>query len=164
MYIQASTFGKEKDQQYMKSALLQAKKAFQANEVPIGALVVDSQGVIISRGYNRVEALCTQAAHAEIIAISKAGKKKEDWRLEGCWLYVTLEPCALCINLIILSRLAGIVFGPRSPLFGFQSVDNKDELSLYKKHTLQIVAGVGERESCDLLKKFFQSKRKNHCE
>lgn len=142
----------------MKKALKQAEKAYALEEVPIGAVVVDSDGTIIGRGYNQVEKQHTQAAHAEFIALSRTGKKKGDWRLNGCWLYVTLEPCAMCMNLAILSRLDGIVFGSRSPLFGYQ-LDNALPFRLYKKSVLSIVGGILAEESARLLKDFFQRKR-----
>lgn len=118
-----SIFGHEKDLFFMSQALLQAQKALDKDEVPVGAVVVNADGVIIARGMNCTEAHHTQHAHAESLAIAKAGKKMRDWRLEGCWIYVTLEPCAMCMHLILLSRLAGVVFGASSPLFGFH-LDN----------------------------------------
>ncbi len=142
----------------MQKALWQAKKAYTLEEVPIGAVVVDADGTIIGRGYNQVEKQHTQAAHAEFIALSSAGKKKGDWRLNGCWLYVTLEPCAMCINLAVLSRLDGIVFGSHSPLFGYQ-LDNSLTFQLYKKSAISIVVGILAEESARLLKDFFRRKR-----
>ncbi len=145
---------------YMKKALQQAHKAFAANEVPIGAIIVDKQGNIIGRGYNKVEKLNSQSAHAEVLAINNAGKKLEDWRLLGCWMYVTLEPCAMCLHLILLSRMEGIVFGASSPLFGYH-LDKVGTLSIYKNSRLplEVVSRVGEQESAQLLKQFFKKKR-----
>lgn len=109
------------DSQYstMKAAISEALKALAKEEVPIGAVIVNKDGHIIARAHNLTEHKHTQAAHAEMLAIEKAGKKIGDWRLEGCWLYVTLEPCAMCYNLAVLSRLDGIVYGAESPLFGY---------------------------------------------
>ena len=103
----------------MNVAISEALKALAKEEVPIGAVIVNKEGVIIARAHNLTEHNHTQAAHAEVLAIQKAGKKLGDWRLEGCWLYVTLEPCAMCYNLAVLSRLDGIVYGAESPLFGY---------------------------------------------
>jgi tRNA(adenine34) deaminase len=154
-----SVFGKEKDLFFMQEALAQAKLAYEIDEVPIGAIVVNSEGDIIARAYNSVERDCTQRAHAESLAIEQAGKSLGDWRLEGCWLYVTLEPCSMCMGLIKLSRLAGVVYGASSPLFGF-SLDNEQDLWLYKKGIISIVEGIGGDQAAELLKKFFHKKRK----
>jgi tRNA(adenine34) deaminase len=160
MYAKKSSFGTQKDAAFIKQACTQAKKAFAKDEVPIGAIVVSAEGKVIGRGYNQVESSHTQAAHAEFIAIAQAGQQLGDWRLEGCWIYVTLEPCVMCVSLIKLSRLAGLVYGPRSKLFGFHTIiDNEMPFSLYQKE-LVIVEGIGERESVELLKRFFESKRR----
>jgi tRNA(adenine34) deaminase len=154
-----SVFGKEKDIFFMQEALAQAKLAYEIDEVPIGAIVVNSEGDIIARAYNVVEHDCTQRSHAECLAIEQAGKSLGDWRLEGCWLYVTLEPCSMCMGLIKLSRLAGVVYGASSPLFGF-SLDNEQDLWLYKKGIISVVEGVGGDQAAEILKKFFHKKRK----
>ncbi len=153
-------FGKEKDIFFMKEALVEAFKAYEMDEVPVGAVVVNGKGTIIGRGYNQVERDCTQRSHAEQIAIEQAGKALRDWRLEGCWVYVTLEPCVMCINLIKLSRCAGVVYGAASPLFGFQ-LDKIDKDSVYKRDTFSIIEGVCSDESASMLKKFFRQKRNN---
>ena len=143
----------------MRQALTQACTAFEKDEVPIGAVIANKEGVVIARAYNQVEAKDTQSAHAELLAINKAGKKIGDWRLNECWLYVTLEPCSMCMNLIYLSRLAGVVFGANSPLFGYR-LDNKQSDQVYKKAMVLVVEGVRVDESAQLLKRFFNQKRK----
>lgn len=137
---------------------MQARKASARDEVPVGAVIVDESGAIIARGYNKTEQQCTQAAHAEIEAIRKAGKIRGNWRCHGLWLYVTLEPCCMCMHLIKLSRMAGVVFGAPSPLFGYR-LDKGADLAVYKKDALQIVMQSNE-ESKQLLQYFFQQKRK----
>ena len=154
-----SIFGKEKDIFFMQEALAQAQLAYEIDEVPIGAIVVNSEGDIIARAYNVVERDCTQRSHAESLAIECAAKDLGDWRLDGCWLYVTLEPCSMCMGLIKLSRLAGVVYGASSPLFGF-SLDNEQDLWLYKKGIISIVEGIGGDQAAQLLKNFFHKKRK----
>ena len=144
---------------YMQQALKQAKKAYQKDEVPIGAVIISPEGKIVSRAYNRVETKKNPLEHAEIQTIIKACKKIGDWRLEGYWIYVTLEPCSLCINAILLSRLEGLVFGAKSPVFGYH-LDNKGPLQLYRRETLKIIEGIGAEESLRLLKSFFKRKRK----
>lgn len=144
---------------YMTTAFAQAKKAFAKDEVPIGAVIVNSQGIIIARAHNMVETTHAQTAHAELRALTKAGKEIGDWRLEGCWLYVTLEPCAMCMNAIKISRLAGIVFAAKSPLFGYSNIDNRESSWLYKNDTLAIIGGIYSEKSVELLQEFFKKKR-----
>lgn len=152
-------FGHEKDEFFMHKALEQARRAFAQDEVPVGAVVVDAQGNIVGRGYNQTEKRSTQIAHAECIAIARAGKKIGDWRLIGCWIYVTLEPCSMCMHLIRLSRCAGVVYGPSSPKFGYQ-LDNRHSFQIYKENVVEIATGVQAQKSADLLKLFFKNKRK----
>ena len=152
-------FGAAKDQLFMQEALVQAQYAATIDEVPIGAILVNPEGEIVGRGYNSVERDCTQRSHAEGIAIEQASKKLGDWRLAGHWLYVTLEPCTMCMGLIKLSRLDGVVYGAASPLFGFR-LDNKDHLWVYKKDAFSIIEGVEKEASAAVLKKFFHKKRK----
>jgi tRNA(adenine34) deaminase len=156
-----TVFGKDKDLFFMQEALVQAQCAYEIDEVPIGAVVVNPAGVIIGRGYNGVERDYTQRAHAESLAIEDAGKSLGDWRLNGCWLYVTLEPCSMCMGLIKLSRLAGVVYGAPSPLFGFH-LDNQDDLWVYKRDAVVVMDGVMADEAAGLLKKFFQNKREKN--
>jgi tRNA(adenine34) deaminase len=149
------------DQFYMDAALAQAKKAFLANEVPIGAVVIDTQGTIIGRGYNQVEKKQQQAAHAEVLAIQKANKVFNNWRLNHCWLYVTVEPCRMCMGLIRLSRMAGVIYGIDSPLFGY-SLDRESEFPVYKENVVKVIKGLRAQEAADLLKQFFKQKRKKN--
>lgn len=142
----------------MQQALAQARKAYVREEVPIGAVLVDGDGSIIARAYNQVEKQDTQAAHAELLAINKAGKAKSDWRLNDCWLYVTLEPCSMCMNLVYLSRIKGIVFAAASPLFGYR-LDNNQSDQVYKKITIEVIEGICADESAYLLKCFFNKRR-----
>lgn len=154
-----TVFGEEKDQFFMQEALEQAQCAAAIGEVPIGAVVVNAQGDIVGRGHNSVERDCTQRSHAECMAIEQASKAIGDWRLNGHWLYVTLEPCSMCMGLIKLSRLSGVAYGANSPLFGFR-LDNQPDLWVYKRNALMIIEGIKEQESATLLKNFFHQKRK----
>ncbi len=148
---------KKTDEYYMQLALKQAKKAFTIDEVPIGALVIDEVGKVLGRGYNQVEKKHQQIAHAEVIAISQACKKIGDWRLNNCTLYVTLEPCSMCMGLIRLSRLKRVVFGARSKLFGYQ-LDKEVQFPLYKKG-IEVKEGILADNAVEILKKFFKRKR-----
>ena len=103
---------------YMGCALDQARRAQAFQEVPVGAVGVDQDGKIIGQGCNFVECYRSQNYHAEVLAIKQASLVRGDWRLAGCWLYVTLEPCLMCLGLIALSRIEGIVYGAGSQKFG----------------------------------------------
>jgi len=144
---------------YMEHALVQAEKALAKQEVPVGAVVVDPQGAIVARGYNQVEKLGCQIAHAEMIAVQKACKKIGDWRLNGYWVYVTLEPCSMCMSFMKLSRVAGLVYGAESPLFGYH-LDKDTGLRLYNRDAVEIVGGICAEKAASLLKRFFKNKRK----
>ncbi len=145
-------------EQLMSKALLQAAIALKRGEVPVGAIIVDSDGKIIARGYNQIEKKACQLAHAEANAIQKACKKRGDWRLDGCWIYITLEPCLMCMGLIKLSRIKGIVFGAHSSLFGSGLVD-LEKMPSYTKG-ISIEGNCKKQQSIALLQAFFQNVRK----
>jgi tRNA(adenine34) deaminase len=147
-----------KKELFMRKALSQAKIALKHDEVPIGAIVVDHNQTIIGRGYNKIEKKQSQLAHAEAIAIAKAYKKAKSWRLIGCTIYVTLEPCLMCLGLIALSRIKCVIYGAKSHLFGTLPTDAYDA-SFYTKG-MSIQGGVNERESIELLQNFFRKARK----
>ena len=142
---------------YMQKALGLARIAYKKDEIPIGAVVVlDDQ--IIGKGYNMTEQAHSQSRHAEVRAIEQAGRKLGDWRLDNCTLYVTLQPCLMCMGLICLSRITRLVYGAESPLFGFD-FDKENLPCHYKKHMKGITTGVLEDESAMLLEKFFKQRR-----
>lgn len=145
---------------YMNKALAQARCALKRGEVPVGAVLVDFEGVILSRKYNKTEEKQSQAAHAECLAITQACKKRKSWRLDGCWLYVTLEPCLMCFGLITLSRISGVVYGASSPLFGAsRSVGPLEKDPLRMENRLTVIGGLKEYESAAILKLFFKQAR-----
>jgi tRNA(adenine34) deaminase len=146
------------DEEYMHKALEYAQKAAEEGEVPIGALVVDSTGAIIGVGYNQVEQNHTQTAHAEMQALREAAVYRGDWRLENCFLYVTLEPCTMCNGAARLSRLEAIIFGAQSNLFGCH-LDKDSFVPLYTSDTPFFKGGVCEKECIDILKMFFKRRR-----
>lgn len=147
----------------MQLALKEAQKAYDLEEVPVGALVVGPDGNVIGRGYNKVEKLQTQTAHAEIIAIEKACRKLGSWRLINCVIYVTLEPCTMCMSLIQLARMAGVVFGAASPLYGYRLKETTLE-AVSRKNEFAVIEGVEAHQAVKMLKQFFKSKRKANCE
>lgn len=143
----------------MKKALIQADKAFKSEEIPVGAVVI-KEDKVIGRAYNQREQLNDPTAHAEIIAITAAANTLGDWRLNGCTLYVTKEPCSMCAGAIINARLDMIVFGCYDEDEGCCG-------SLYQlcgdprfKTKVSVMGGVMENQSLSLLKEFFNSRRK----
>mgnify|MGYP004551764729 FL=1 len=135
----------------MKIAFKESEKAYKIDEIPVGAVVVKN-GKIISKGYNMKEKYNDPTMHAEIIAIRKACKKIKDWRLNGCTLYVTMEPCEMCLNVILESRIKNIVCGIKN------KKNNKID-DLIRKNQINIVYGVYEKKISDELNAFFQKIR-----
>lgn len=152
---------KKGDAWYMAQALSCAREAMEANEVPIGAVVVDENGAVIARAANSMERDCSQGSHAELKALSQAGLVRKNWRLEGCWIYVTLEPCAMCMYACLLSRVSGVVYGAESNFYGYH-LDNALLLQVYKKDSFSVIKGVCAPEAQALLTDFFQRIRKDY--
>lgn len=144
---------------FMEKAILEAKKAFTNNEVPVGAVVV-FQNKIIGKGHNQVELLHDATAHAEMIALSAAFEHFQDWRLLDATLYITLEPCLMCAGAIMQSRIKRVVWGAKDLRLGA----NGSFLDVFTKkhpmHQVEIEGGVLEEESADLMRRFFQKIRK----
>lgn len=146
------------DEKYMKEAIKQAKKAFSIGEVPIGCVIV-YQGKIIGRGYNRRTIDKNPLAHAELTAIRKASREMGDWRLEGCTMYVTLEPCQMCSGAIVQSRMDKVVVGCMNPKAGCAgSVLNLLQVKEFN-HQAELVTGVLEEECSRMMKTFFKELR-----
>ena len=146
------------DEKYMREAIKQAKKAYAIGEVPIGCVIV-YQDKIIARGYNRRTIDKNTLAHAELQAIRKASKKMEDWRLEECTLYVTLEPCQMCAGALVQSRIDEVVIGSMNPKAGCAgSVLNLLEVDGFN-HKVKITRGVLEEECSAMLSDFFKELR-----
>ena len=145
-------------QKYMKEALKQAKKAYAIDEVPIGC-VIEYEGKIIARGYNKRNYIKSTLGHAEIAAIKKAGKVIGDWRLEGCTMYVTLEPCPMCAGAILQARIPKVVIGCMNPKAGCAgSVINLLQMDGFN-HKTEIKRDVMQPECSELLQKFFRELR-----
>lgn len=153
------------DCQYMKEAIKQAKKAAAIGEVPIGCVIV-YQDKIIARGYNRRNTEGSTLAHAELVAIKKAAKKLGDWRLEGCTMYVTLEPCPMCAGAIVQARIPRVVIGALNPKAGCAG----SILDLFQvrqfNHQVEKETGIMEEECSIIMKEFFKElrnkKKKNY--
>ena len=146
------------DEKYMKKALLQAQRAYELGEVPIGCVIV-YEGKIIGRGYNRRNTDKNTLCHAEITAIRKASKVMKDWRLEGCTMYVTLEPCQMCAGACVQARIDRVVIGCMSPKSGCAgSVINLLQMDEFN-HKVEITKDVLHDECSSILTKFFEELR-----
>lgn len=147
------------DYYFMTKALAQAKRASDMGEVPVGAVVV-KDGKIISRGYNRRETDNDPCAHAELLAMRRASKKLNSWRLSGCTLYVTLEPCPMCSGVIVNSRIDKVVFGAYDEKAGccttLYHLCNDERFN----HRAQVLGGVMQEECGKILSDFFRARRK----
>lgn len=146
------------DEKYMKEAIKQAKKAALLGEVPIGCIIV-YEGKVIARGYNRRIIDKNVLSHAEIIAIRKACKKMGDWRLEGCTMYVTMEPCPMCAGAIVQARIPTVVIGCMNPKAGCAGsvLDMLHEDGF--NHQVETRDGVLGEECSQMLKSFFKELR-----
>ncbi len=144
--------------EYMQEALEEARAAEPAGEVPVGAVVLVG-GMVIARGQNRVLRDSDPTAHAEVVALRAAGRAVGNYRLNGCELYVTLEPCAMCVGAITHARVARLVYGAADPKAGAcgsaLDVMNHDALN----HRVEVVAGVMAEECGDVLREFFRARR-----
>lgn len=151
----------EMDEIYMAEALLEAQKASQQGEVPVGAVIV-YKGEIIARGHNRTEGSCDATSHAEMECLRSASAYLGNWRLEGAALYCTLEPCAMCAGAMILSRIETLVWGAPDHRHGAHgSWANLLDIP-HPIHRFQVRKGVLQKESAELLKQFFQEVRKKN--
>lgn len=148
----------DQDERYMKEAIRQAKKAYALKEVPIGCVIVH-EGKVIARGYNRRNTDKNTLAHAELIAIKKASKKLGDWRLEGCTIYITLEPCQMCAGAIVQARVTRAVIGSMNPKAGCAgSVLNLFKIAQFN-HQVELEKGILEDECSQMLSQFFRELR-----
>lgn len=147
------------DEYFMEKAISLAKKAYKRDEVPVGAVLVKDNEIIVS-SYNLKESHNNATHHAEILVLNKAYKKLNTWRLNDTTLYVTLEPCMMCTGAIIQSRVSRVVFGAYDPKGG--SIESNIIIDNVKgfNHSFEYKGGVLEEECSTLLKSYFKSKRK----
>ena len=150
----------EKYIKYMKEALKEAKKAELIDEVPIGCVIVKDDK-IIARGHNQRETNQSPIGHAEIIAINKASKKLKSWRLEGCDIYVTLEPCIMCSGAIIQSRISKVYYGASDPKGGAlgSSINVLEAKNI--NHHPEVISGVMQEECSTIITNYFKQKRQS---
>ena len=140
------------DEYYMKLAYKYAELAYEKDEVPVGAVIVKNS-IVLAKSYNLVETLTDVTAHAEMISITSATNKINSKYLVDCTLYVTLEPCVMCFEALIMSRISRIVYSVSDPKKG--GISNKTK----KKHNILISSGILQKESLDLIQRFFKEKR-----
>jgi len=143
----------------MKMALAEAEKGFKKDEVPVGAVVV-ADGKVIARAHNLRESLVDPTAHAEILALKKAGKKLGGWRLNEATLYTTLEPCPMCAGAVVHSRVKELVYGADDPKAGACGSIMNIVSSGHLNHKVKVVSGVMKKECSEILKVFFKKIRK----
>jgi tRNA(adenine34) deaminase len=147
------------DLYFMDMALKEAVKAQAAGEVPVGAVLVDMDGRILARGRNQTINCCDPSAHAEMLALRKAGRKVGNYRLLSTTLYVTIEPCLMCMGAIVHARVARVVFGAHDPKWGAAGSLYDFAQDSRLNHRPQIVAGVRIEACRTIMRQFFQSKR-----
>lgn len=146
------------DERWMGEALREASRALHMGEVAVGAVVV-KEGEVIGRGHNEVESREVATAHAEMLALGDASARLGDWRLDGCTVYVTVEPCHMCFGAFYLARISRVVYGARQPRSGAcGSIDSFHETELFN-HRIEVTGGVRREECLDLLHEFFRSVR-----
>ena len=139
-------------EKYMKIALKEAEKAKKHNDVPVGAVIIKNNK-IISRGHNKRELTKKVTKHAEIVAIERACRKLRSWHLEGCEIYITVEPCTMCYGAIEQARINKIIYGIDNEKFGYFSKNNTNKKMLIEK-------GILKKECENIMKEFFIKKRK----
>lgn len=157
-FLLIGDFMKNMNEIYMEEALKEAKKAYQNDDVPVGVIIV-KDGQIIARGHNKKEKNNIATEHAEIIAINKACKKINNWRLNDCIMYVTLEPCLMCAGAIIQSRIKKVIYGASNENYGY--VESIDHIFFNNKlgYRIEVEKGILKEKSVQLLQSFFKEKR-----
>jgi len=146
------------DEKYMSLALEQARMAFQRGEIPIGAVLV-REGVVIAADHNRREELRDATAHAEVLALRRGGELLGGWRLPGCTLYVTVEPCPMCAGALVQARVERLVYGAADPKGGAAGTLYDIVRDPRLNHRLEVTAGVLASECGLLMQLFFQARR-----
>ena len=151
---------RDKEENYMRLALRHAQHAFREKEVPIGAVIVDSNGIVLATARNQVETKHDVTAHAEIECLRKVTKLRNNWRLPDCTLYSTLEPCPMCLGAIQASRIKRVVYAAPDLRVGACGSWVDLVTSKHPFHTVELKSGLLQEESSILLKRFFQMRRR----
>ena len=156
--LQPTIMNNDSDEYYMRLALAEARAALEHEDVPIGAVIV-RDGVVIARAHNQRELLQDPTAHAEIIALTQAASAVGSWRLTGCTLYVTLEPCVMCAGALVLARVARLVYGADDPKAGACTSLYRITEDARLNHRVPVVGGVLAEECGGILREFFGARR-----
>ncbi len=146
------------DRLFMEAAMEEARLAFDEGEVPVGAVIVH-EGTIVARDHNRVEAMKLGTAHAEMLVLRQAAEKLGFWRLDGCTLYVTKEPCPMCAGAMVNCRLPRLVFGCSDPAFGAAGTRLDVTAMPGYIHTVEVTSGILADRALELIRSFFRSRR-----
>ncbi len=144
---------------FMRQALREAERAFEEQEVPVGAVIVD-EGRVVARAHNRPVHLKDPTAHAEILALRRAAKRLGNYRLRGCSLYVTIEPCAMCAGAIVQARLQRVVFGTSDPKAGANGSALRVLNHPMLNHQVEVLDGVLAQDCASILRDFFRARRR----
>jgi tRNA(adenine34) deaminase len=147
-------------ERWMRQALREAEQAAEEDEVPIGCVIVH-EGVIVGRGHNRVESLQDPTAHAEMIALTAATSTLQSWRLTGAHLYVTVEPCLMCVGAMLLARIDTVWYGPSEPKFGACGSLVHAPTLPGLNHRMRVVQGILAHEAAAMMQDFFRNRRKD---
>ncbi len=147
------------DSSFMRQAILEAQQAAREDEVPVGAVLVDVNGAVLAKAYNQTILLCDPTAHAEILALRSAAKALGNHRLVGTLLYVTIEPCVMCMGALLHARVARIVYGARDPKWGAAGSCYELAADTRLNHVIDVRGGILEDECRQLIQAFFRDKR-----
>jgi tRNA(adenine34) deaminase len=147
-------------EKYMQIALAQAEKAGRIDEVPIGAVLVDQKGRVLAKAHNHTIGNCDPTAHAEILALRAAAVKIKNYRLTGCVLYATIEPCLMCMGALVHARIAMVVYGACDPKWGAAGSLYNFAADQRLNHPFKVVAGVSKEQCRELIQAFFRNKRR----
>jgi tRNA(adenine34) deaminase len=143
----------------MRQALLEAQQAARQDEVPVGAVLVAQDGTVLAKAHNRTIALCDPTAHAEILALRAASRALGNYRLPNTTLYVTIEPCIMCMGALVHARVARIVFGAKDPKWGGAGSRYNLAADTGLNHAIEVQGGLLENECRELIQDFFRAKR-----
>lgn len=149
------------DEQFMALALDQAALARDHGEVPVGAVLVDSKGAVVAKGYNQPISACDPSGHAEIVVLREAGRVCGNYRFPDMTLYVTIEPCMMCVGALIHARIARVVIGAREPRSGALLSHPYNASHDCWNHSLEVEEGILENECGTIMKQFFAARRQN---
>ena len=143
-------------------ALEEAENAFKNEEVPVGVIIIDEDGRVITKSFNQKEKKYNPCGHAEMLALMEAGKIKKNWRLEKCTLYSTLEPCPMCLGAMIHARIETLVFGAYDPKGGAISLGYNLHKDKRLNHNFSVIGGLRHYDCSKILSTFFKDKRKSY--